>query len=84
MEKIRSEPISEIEQLRINPLRYGAHMIEDSAPFEFEAGDGVHGEILATFDLTESSAEVIGFRIRGSVEQQTLLEFDLRFGRNDF
>ena len=82
--KIRSEPIPEIEQLRINPLRYGAHMIEDSAPFEFEAGDGVHGEILANFDLTESSAEVIGFRIRGSVEQQTLLEFDLRLGEMIF
>ena len=59
-------------------------MIKDISQFEFEAGDGVHGEILATFDLTESSAELIGFRIRGSLEQQTLLGFNLRLGEMIF
>ena len=82
--KLRSQPISEVEQLRINPRRYSTNIIEENVPFEFEAGDGVHGEILATFDLTESSAEVIGFRLRGSVKQQTLLEFDLRLGEMIF
>ncbi|MBF0289841.1 MAG: glycoside hydrolase family 32 protein [SAR324 cluster bacterium] len=82
--KLRSQPASEVEQLRENPRRYGARTIEDNAPFDFEAGDGVHGEILATFDLTESTAEAIGFVLRGSEDQQTLLEFDLRLGEMIF
>ena len=59
-------------------------MIEENNPFEFEAGDGIHCEILATFDLSESNSGLIGFRLRGSSDQQTLLEFDLRQGEMIF
>ena len=59
-------------------------MIDENNPFVFEAGDGVHCEILATFDLSQSNAGIIGFRLRGSKDQETLLEFDLSHGEMIF
>ena len=82
--KLRSQPIQEFETLRNSPRLYDQKVIEENNPFEFEAGDGIHCEILATFDLSESNSGLIGFRLRGSSDQQTLLEFDLRQGEMIF
>ena len=82
--KLRSQPILEVEQLRHTPRLYESKMIDENHPFVFEAGDGVHCEILATFDLSQSNAGIIGFRLRGSKDQETLLEFDLSHGEMIF
>ena len=59
-------------------------MIEEENPFSFTASDGVHCEIIASFDLSETSAQQIVFRLRGSTDQETELEFDLAKGEMIF
>ena len=82
--KLRSQPIQEFAILRNSPRLYDQKVIQENNPFEFQAGDGIHCEILATFDLSESNSSLIGFRLRGSSDQQTLLEFDISQGEMIF
>mgnify|MGYP000204732462 CR=1 FL=1 len=82
--KLASEPVQEVEQLREQEQYYAPCVIEESKPFSFTAGDGVHCEIIASFDLSETSAQQIVFRLRGSAEQETKLEFDLAKGEMIF
>ena len=82
--KLASEPVQEVEQLREQEQYYAPCVIEEATPFSFTAGDGVHCEIIASFDLSETSAQQIVFRLRGSAEQETKLEFDLAKGEMIF
>ena len=82
--KLASEPVQEVEQLREQEKYYAPCVIEEAKPFSFNAGDGVHCEIIASFDLSETSAQQIVFRLRGSAEQETKLEFDLAKGEMIF
>ena len=82
--KLASEPVSEIERLRENEQYYLPCVIHESEAFPFIAGDGVHCEIIASFDLQETSAKRIVFRLRGSRNQETKLEFDLVRGEMIF
>ena len=82
--KLASEPVQEVEQLREQEKYYAPCVIEEANPFSFTAGDGVHCEIIASFDLSETSAQQIVFRLRGSAEQETKLEFDLAKGEMIF
>ena len=59
-------------------------MIEEAKPFSLTAGDGVHCEIIASFDLLETSAERIIFQLRSSKNQETKLELDLAQGEMIF
>ena len=82
--KLASEPVQEVEQLREQEQYYAPCVIEEANPFSFTAGDGVHCEIIASFDLSETSAQQIVFRLRGSTDQETELEFDLTKGEMIF
>jgi len=82
--KLASEPVQEVEQLREQEQYYAPCVIEESKPFSFTAGDGVHCEIIASFDLSETNAQCIFFRLRGSAQQETKLEFDLAKGEMIF
>ena len=82
--KLASEPVQEVEQLREQEQYYAPCVIEEATPFSFTAGDGVHCEIIASFDLSETSAQQIVFRLRGSAEQEAKLEFDLAKGEMIF
>ena len=73
-----------MEQLREQEKYYAPCVIEEATPFSFTAGDGVHCEIIASFDLSETSAQQIVFRLRGSTDQETELEFDLAKGEMIF
>jgi beta-fructofuranosidase len=82
--KLASEPVQEVEQLRGQEQYYAPCVIEESKPFSFAAGDGVHCEVIASFDLSETNAQYIVFRLRGSAQQETKLEFDLAKGEMIF
>ena len=82
--KLASEPVQEVEQLREQEKYYAPCVIEEANPFSFTAGDGVHCEIIASFDLSETTAQRIVFHLRGSAEQETKLEFDLAKGEMIF
>ena len=82
--KLASEPVQEVEQLREQEQYYAPCVIEEATPFSFTAGDGVHCEIIASFDLSETSAQQIVFRLRGATEQETKLEFHLVKGEMIF
>ena len=43
-------------------------------------GDGIHGEVFAEFDLTQTDAEVIGFALRSSKAHEKLVKFDMKHG----
>ena len=75
--KLASEPVQEVEQLREQEQYCAPCVIEEAKPLPFTAGDGLHYEIIASFDLSETSAQRIIFRLRGSAKKETKLEFDL-------
>ena len=82
--KLVSEPVSEVEKLRVHEQYYAPCVIEEAKPLPFTAGDGVHCEIIASFDLLETTAQQIVFHLRGSAEQETELVFDLAKGEMIF
>ena len=82
--KLASEPVQEVEQLREQEKYYAPCVIEEANPFSFTAGDGVHCEIIASFDLSETTAQRIVFHLRSSAKQETKLEFDLAKGEMIF
>ena len=76
--KLKFDPLPALLTLRESPwIRYN---FDVTARESFPMGDGIHGEIFAEFDLTQTDAEVIGFALRSSKAHETLVKFDLKHG----
>ena len=78
--KLKFDPVPELKTLRKDPRTQYNMMVKAEEKIPVTAGDNVHCEIFAAFDLTQTSADVIGFGLRSSREHETLLEFDLAHG----
>lgn len=78
--RLAFHPVSELQTLRTDAWRTESVTLHDSEPLALHAGDGIHFELLADFDLTASTSTQIRLLMRCSETEQTVLTCDLRQG----
>ena len=79
--KLKFDPVPELKSLRKDPRTEYNRAVKAGENTPITAGDNIHCEIFATFDLTQTDADVIGFGIRSSKEHETLLNLTWPMGR---
>lgn len=78
--KLSFSPITEVECLRKNPKAEYYVKIENSDKYSVQVDNGNQCEILADFDLTQTNADRIIFKLKSNGKEQSLLIFDLKHG----
>ena len=76
--RLRFSPLEELKALRKKADSMENLLIVDSRPLKLPAGDGIHYELEATIDLTQTDASRVGFRLRCSESERTEVVCDLQ------
>lgn len=76
--KLRFEPVEELENLREESDCVTDITVVSDSCLKLNAGDGISYEIDAEIDLTQTYASEIGFLLRCSEEEKTIVACDLK------
>ncbi len=76
--KLSFEPVEELKSLRKESYCVTNLVVDSSERFKLGAGDGISYEIEAEIDLNETEASEIGFELRCSKTEKTIVSCDLK------
>lgn len=71
------QPIDSLKSLRNDCFSVSNTFVMDGSNFVLQVGDGISYEILADFDLKNTTAQNFGFALRCNGQKKVLLEVDL-------
>lgn len=82
--RLRFKPVDQLKDLRTSAREYEKSLVGPDNCLEIEAGDNIHCELKITFNLKETTSDIIEIVLRASEKYETIIRCNLKAGEISF